>query len=141
MSLADVISGVVAVQKTIPGVAHAYDNAPEAINEALPAFITSASAGSVEWPREPGVRTITHEIVMDLFVNRGGDLSAADKVLKPFVDQVIETFDQNITLNGTCLNSGGITYKFGKLTYAGVEYLGIKFTLKAVELNQVVYKG
>ncbi len=140
MSLDSIIAGVVAVQRTIPGIAFAYENAPEAINEALPAFITSPSEGSVEWPRKPSIRTITHDIIMDLFVNRGGDLAAADKVLKPFVALVIQTFDQNITVNGTCFNSGGITYKFGKLEYAGVEYLGIKFTLKVVEKTQVMYK-
>lgn len=141
MSLDSIIAGAVAVQKTIPGIAFAYPDAPEAINEPLPAFITSPSEGSAEWPRKPNVRTITHEIVMDLFVSRGGDLASADKLLKPFTDLVIQTFDQNITLMGSCLNSGGITYKFGKLEYAGVLYLGIKFTLKAVEMTQVVYKG
>lgn len=140
MSLDSIITGAVAVQKTLQGIT-AYDNAPEALNDRLPAFVTYPAEGEAEWPRSPSKRTITHNIIMDLFASRGGDLAGADRTLKPYVDQVISLFDQNITLQGACLTSGVIKYQYGKLEYAGVEYLGIKFTLKAVETTQVVYKG
>ena len=140
MSLDAIITGAVAVQRTLTGIT-VYDNAPEALNDHLPAVVIYPEEGDVEWPREPSKRTITHSLTMDFFASRGGDLAGADRLLKPYVNQVIALFDQNITLQGSCLNAGIVKYKYGKLDYAGVEYLGIKFTLRAVELTQLVYKG
>jgi hypothetical protein len=103
--------------------------------------VTYPSTGKLDWPRTPGRRKIEHDLNMDLYVQKGGDLQAADRILKPYIDLVISAFDQNITLGGTCMNSGITDYKYGVLTVAGTDYLGIKFTLKAIEINQVIYKG
>lgn len=140
MSLENVIAGAVAVQKTMSGVM-VYPDAPEALNDHLPAFVSYPLDGDLEWPRQPSKRTITHNIAMDFFVSRSGDLAGADRTLKPYVQQVIALFDQNITLQGSCLTAGVVKYQYGKIEYAGVDYLGIKFTLRAIELTQVVYKG
>jgi hypothetical protein len=78
---------------------------------------------------------------MDLYVQKAGDLQAADRILKPFIDLIVDTFDQNITLKGSAFNSGIVKYQYGKLEFAGVEYLGIKFTLRVEERKQILYKG
>lgn len=140
MSLDNIIAGAVAIQRTLAGLT-VYDNAPEAINDHLPAVVVYPEEGDIEWPRQPSKRTITHNLTLDFLVSRCGDLAGADRLLKPYVDRVITLFDQNITLQGSCLTAGIVKYKYGKLDYAGVEYLGIKFTLRAVELTQIVYEG
>lgn len=140
MAVQDIINGAVTVQKSIAGVKAAFSDSPSSLNQ-LPCFVTYPVSGEREWPRKMNVRTITHDFDMDLYVQKGGDIQAADRILKPFLDTVIETFDQNITLSGSCLTSGVVKYQYGKMDYAGVEYIGIKFTLRAVEMKQVVYKG
>lgn len=140
MAVDAIINGTVAVQKTIAGIQAAFADAPSSLNQ-LPCFVTYPGEGELEWPRKPSVRKITHDLDMDLYVQKGGDVQAADRLLKPFIDLVISTFDQNLTLGGSCLNSGVVKYQYGKMEYAGVEYLGIKFTLRAVEMMQVVYRG
>lgn len=140
MAVDAIIKGAVAVQKTIQGIQTAFQDAPSSLNQ-LPCFVTYPGDGQLQWPRQGMVRKIEHDINMDLYVQKGGDIATADRILKPYIDLIISTFDQNITLGGSCVNSGVINYKYGTLTYAGVDYLGIKFTLKAMEMQSVVYKG
>jgi hypothetical protein len=139
MAVDAIIKGAVWVQQQIPGISAAYIDAPTSLSQ-LPCFVTYPGTGEIEWPRRPSARTITHDLNMDLYVQKGGDVQAADRILKPFIDNVIATFDQNLTLNGTAFNSGVIKYQYGVLEYAGVQYLGIKFVLRAMEYAQVVYK-
>lgn len=140
MAVDKIISEAAVVQNTITGIKQVFSDIPTSLN-VLPCFVTYPSKGQLQWPRQPMVRTITHDLNMDLYVQKGGDLASADRFLKPYIDLVIETFDQNITLGGNCITSGVVDYSYGVLTVSGVEYLGIKFTLKAIEKSQVIYKG
>jgi hypothetical protein len=140
MAVDKIINGAVVIQQAITGVQKAFADMPSSLSQ-LPCFVTYPSKGQLEWPRVPMVRTITHDLQMDLYVQKGGDLAAADRVLKPYIDKTIETFDQNITLGGNCITSGVVDYSYGVLTVAGVEYLGIKFTLRAIEKTQIVYRA
>lgn len=135
-----IINGATNVESTIYGIAGAFADAPQSLSQ-FPCFLNYPGRGTLEWPRTPSVRTVEHEINIDLLVQKGGDLSAADRLCKPYIDKVIETFDQNITLQGSCLAAGITDYNYGVIEYSGVQYLGIKFTLKAIEKQQVVYKG
>lgn len=139
MAVDQIILGAVNVQKQIPGIKAAFQDAPSSLNQ-LPCFVTYPDSGQLDWPRTSGRRKIEHDACMDLYVQKGGDLASADRILKPYIDKVIEAFDQNLSLGGACVNSGVVSYKYGMLNYAGVEYLGIKFILKAVEMQQVIYK-
>lgn len=134
----DIIKSAAGVQRGISGIKAAFPDARSSISQ-FPAFINYPGKGDLQWPRKPSVRQITHDINMDLLVQEGGDLSSADRLLKPYLNRVMETFDQHITLGATCLNSGVVSYNYGQIEYAGIKYLGIKFTLRAVELTQVVY--
>jgi hypothetical protein len=138
MAVDAIIKGAVAVQQSIAGIQSAFADVPTSLNQ-LPCFVTFPASGDLDWPRIPQRRKVTHDLDMDLFIQKGGDLQSADRLLKPFIDLVIDTFDQNITLGGTCLLSGVVKYQYGRLEFAGVEYLGIKFTLKAVEYKQVMF--
>lgn len=140
MAVQDIIKGAVTVQKLIKGIKAAHADAPSALNQ-LPCFVTYPAEGSRKWPREPNLRRVTHNFDMDLYVQEGGDISAADRILKPYIDIVMDTFDQHITLGGVVWNSAVVDYKYGKLEYAGTEYLGIKFTFRAVEIKTVNYSG
>ena len=140
MSVNDIIKGAVAVQKSINGIITAFEDAPSSINQ-LPCFVTYPSEGDLAWPRPIMHRIIYHTLSMDLYIQKGGDIQAADRILKPYIDIVVDAFDQNIQLGGAVFNCGVIKYHYGKLEYAGVEYLGIKFILKAEERKQVVYKA
>lgn len=140
MSVDAIIKGVVDIQKTIPGIISSFSDAPTSINQ-LPCFVNYPAEGELLWPRLNSQRVIYHDINMDLYVQKGGDLQAADRILKPYIDLVVDTFDQNITLGGSAFNSGVVKYQYGKVEYAGVEYLGIKFILKVEERKQVLYKA
>lgn len=140
MSVDTIIAGAVQAQKGIPGVAAAYPNAPEALN-AFPCFVTVPKKGTVDFPRKPNLRDTLHEIDMMLLVSRAGDLAGADQALKPWVDLVISTFDQHMTLGGVCLVAAISDYTYGHVDYAGATYLGVTFTLKAREVEQVVFHG
>lgn len=140
MTVENIINGAVTVQKTIAGIQSTFVDAPSSLNQ-LPAFVTYPGDGDIEWPRKPNVRTTTHNLDMDLYVQKGGDISTADRLLKPFIAKVFNAFDQNLTLGGNAFNSGVVSYKYGTLSYAGNDYLGIKFTLKAIEKENVIYKG
>lgn len=135
-----IINGATNVELTIPGISASYADVPSSLNQ-FPCFLNYPSSGQLEWPRSPGIRTVEHTINVDLLVQKGGDLSAADRLCKPYIDKVIETFDQNITLQDSCLTAGIADYNYGVIEYAGVQYIGIKFTLKAIVKQQVVYKG
>lgn len=140
MDIESIIKGAVAVQKTMQGINAAYEDAPSSISQ-FPAFVNYPGSGDLQWPRKPMEQQMTHEINMDLLVQEGGNLAGADRLLKPYLSSVYKTFNQNITLGGSCLTSGVVSYKYGHIDYAGNQYLGIKFVLRAIELSQVVYKA
>lgn len=135
-----IIKGAANVELTITGIQAAYPDAPSSLNQ-FPCFLNYPSSGDIGWPREMSVRNIDHTINVDLLVQKGGDLSSADRLCKPYIAKVIEAFDQNITLGNSCLAAGISHYDYGVIEYAGVQYIGIKFTLKAIEKQQVIYHG
>lgn len=139
MAIESIITQVAAIQSGITGVKKAWDTSPESVNE-LPCFVNFPASGDVPWPRVPNLRKVTHTIKMQLMVQRGGDLAGAESQLRPFVDRVISTFDQKLTLNGTAQSSGISRYEYGVVQYAGVDYLGIVFTLQALEIQSVVFQ-
>lgn len=140
MALESVISGANAVLKTLQGIARVHENAPESLAE-LPATTLVPSKGSLDWPRKSNQRRIEHDLQLTLLVRRAGDLASADQALKPWVQQIISLFDQNITLQGNAFAAGIVDYTYGHVDYGGATYLGITFTLRAVELEPVIYQG
>lgn len=139
MAVDAIIEGAVVVQQGIAGVKRAHPNAPESLAE-LPCFVTVPEKGERAWPLKPNLRDTTHDLRMTLYVSRG-DLPGADQALKPWIDTVIATFDQHLTLGGACLAAGVVSYEYGKVEYAGTDYLGISFVLRAREVTGVVYAG
>jgi hypothetical protein len=140
MALDKVIAGANAVLKTQQGIKRVHENAPESLNE-LPATVIVPHTGKFDWPRKPNQRSGTHDLTLTLFVSRSGDLASADQALKPWLDPIIDLFDKNITLKGNAFSAGIVDYTYGHVDYAGATYLGITFTLRAVEIAQLVYHG
>ena len=131
MAVDAIIQQVAAIAAAIPGIIKAWDKAPESLNE-LPAAVAVPSTGAIQYPRVPGLRQSEHVIKLILFFSRG-DLPTADAQARPFIDQVVRTFDQHLTLGGSVAASGITDYKYGKVSWAGVDYLGVEFSLRAVE--------
>lgn len=135
-----IIHGTAKVEMTIPGINGAFTDVPSSLNQ-FPCFLNYPSTGDIEFPRQMNVRSTTHTVNIDLLVQKGGDLSAADRLCKPYIAKTVQVFDQNVTLFNSCLIAGINHYDYGVIEYAGVQYIGIKFTLKAIEKEQVVYRG
>lgn len=131
MAVDSIIQQAAAIAGGIPGIKRAWDKAPESLAE-LPAVILVPGKGKVGYPRKPGLRDMEHDLHLIVLVSRG-DLSQADLVARPFIDTFIRTFDSHLTINSTCLNSGITTYAYGKVGWAGVEYVGCEFNLHCVE--------
>lgn len=140
MTVADIIKQIAIVQRSISGIAAAFDNPPESLNK-TPCFVSYPDNLDVQWPRSPNIRTKTYDIVMDLYLSRAGGLSNVNAAALPYLDLVTDTFDQNVQLGGTVVAAGVSAAKVGVLSYAGVDYFGVRFTLKALVKQQVVYKG
>lgn len=139
MALETIITGAALVAAGLVGVRRVHDKAPDSLNE-LPAIVFAADTGDLKYPRPANLREIKHQLKLLLFVNRGGDFKEAETELRPYVQRVIELFDQNITLGGAATASGITRYEYGILTYAEVDYLGITFNLTAEEFQPVVFK-
>jgi len=135
-----IVTAAAGVLTGVDGIAQAFTDAPEALAQ-FPCVVIIAEKGEIVWPRRPNLRDTTHDLRMLFLVSRGGDLAGADKTLKPWIDQVVAAFDAAVTLGGACLAAGVVSYEYGKVEYAGVEYLGITFTLRAREIQGVVYAG
>lgn len=131
MAVDTIIIGAAAIARAISGVAQSHDELPEGFSE-LPAVVIFPDTGDVEYPRKPGLRQMDHALKMLLFVSRG-DLPQADKTARPLIDLFIRTFDAHLTLNGSAVTSGITKYRYGRLEWAGVPYVGAEFTLRAVE--------
>jgi hypothetical protein len=140
MALDAVIQGANNVLKMQIGIARVHENAPESLAD-LPATILVPQKGTLDWPRKPNQRLTTHDLQLTLYVSRAGDLASADQALKPWVDKIIDLFDQNITLQGAAFSAGIVDYQYGHVEYGGTPYLGITFTLRAVEIATLNYHG
>jgi hypothetical protein len=53
----------------------------------------------------------------------------SEKELRPFIDKVLDEFDQHVSLNDTCEYSMITGWNPGVLEYNGKEYLGIEFDI------------
>lgn len=117
-----------------------YTNLPSALGQ-TPCATIMPHRGTLTWPRKPMQREVNHDFDIFLYFSKGGDLSSVDQLLKPYIDAVILLFDTHITLNGTCFNSGITDYNYGGITYAGVDYIGVKFTLHVIEFSPFQYQA
>ena len=146
MSLESVIAGAGTVVEdaitagTLSGIRKVFTEAPDALNE-LPAVQILPDDGDLVYPRKSGLREIKHHLKLLLYVVSGGSLAEAETLLRPYVQKVIGVFDQHITLGGAAMSSGITRYEYGILSYAGVDYLGITFSLTVEENQPTVFQA
>lgn len=137
----DITDSIATVCKGISGVQAAYSDAPDNLS-VFPCFVVFSDTGSIE--RNMSVRHSRHNLKMQLYMSSGTDTASKSSLAKSFIDLVIDTFDQHKTLKNaagvpTCVTSDILDYKFGVMSYGALEYVGISFTLSALEVKQVVY--
>lgn len=133
MSLENILTQIATIAGQIEGVKKAHALTPESIAE-LPNVICFPASGDIE--RAPNLRITKHKIKMQLRVSRA-NLPSAENEARPFLAKVLDKFDQNVKLNGSCENSAITHYEYGALDFAGSPYLGWNFDLEVVE-KQVV---
>lgn len=131
MSIETVINQVVKIQKEIDGVRKAYEYLPSSIN-AFPCFVNFPDSGDMNVT--PSRRETRHTIRMLLYMSKA-DTIVSDKNLRPFIEKVLDKFDENVTIGGKCSYSRIRHYDYGMLMVGNVQYLGISFELEAVELE------
>ena len=121
------------------GVLTAYGSMPETLENALPCIVVYDKSCDQVYPRSPMQKQLIHEIYVNLYYAQGTDLAAVDNLLKDFIDPVYEAFNQHITLNGTCTDSAIIHHDYVYVSYGGARYVGIQFTLQAIESVPYTY--
>lgn len=133
MPIETIITQVAAIQAAIAGIKQAHDNPPHSLN-ALPCFVNFMGPAEVNYT--PSRRETKHTIKMQLYITKQV-LPEAEKVLRPFIDLVLDKFGQSLQLNSTCAYSMLTHYDPGVLTYGGTQYIGISFDLSVTEHESV----
>ncbi|MBU1747002.1 MAG: hypothetical protein KKA73_04885, partial [Chloroflexi bacterium] len=142
MSITAIMTRLAAIEAGIAGIETAFDESPEAVNDAdLPAVVNMLNTGLYEYDAS-GCRT-THNLNLHLLVApRGTDagLPALEAQTQPFVRRFRVTFEQALLLN----ELAGVElarlrgYRYGEISYGGRAYLGCTFNLQVVELGTTV---
>ena len=145
MGVNDIGHAIASICKGISGVSMVCEFLPSSISQ-TPCFLIVPKSGEQPKPPPPSQKLYTHDFCMDLYFSNGGDLTSVDAVMRPFVDLVQDTFNQHKQLKSpdtgltTCFDSYITEYSYGvKFNYAGVDYLGIRFTLSALEYGPYQY--
>lgn len=151
VSLNAVIHGATEALKTlevpegsyIQQIPNFYEFMPDASIQ-TPCFILHPEETAQDFPHKPMQQQLDHTFIADLYFVKGDSLSNADATLRPYMDAVIETLNHNIQLGGSCFNSGVVRAQYGGFTWptgSDNHYLGIRFTIHAVELKQFIYSA
>lgn len=133
--IADLASASAALQDA--GLKRAYPDAPESVAD-TPAMVIVPDQGKRKWPATNGLRSVDHEIHVQVLLGRS-DLASADQAAKPFIGAVFDLFDQNVTLGALVTASGVTAYKYGKTTYGGVDFVAVDFTVSVMERTPIAY--
>lgn len=135
MSMETIIEQTAIIAGGIQGIKKAYNLTPESLAE-LPNIIVYPASGDID--RAPNLRITKHRIKIQLRVGRA-NLPSAENEARPFLAKVLDKFDANVQINGSCENSAITHYEYGALDFAGTPYLGWSFDLQAVEKEVVEF--
>jgi len=130
------IEGADATLKDL-GLVRAYPDLPKEKPQ-TPCLIHLPGHGKRAWPATSGLRSVDHHIETQLLLGRA-DMTAADALAKQFVEAMFDLIDSHVTLNGTCTMAGVTEYQAAGITWGGVSYAGIVFTVTVAERVPVVY--
>jgi hypothetical protein len=136
----DIGHAIASICKGIAGVSAVCEFLPSSIAQ-TPCFLIVPKSGEQPKPPSPSQKLYAHDFYVDLYFSKGGDLANTDAVMRPFIDLVQDTFNQHKQLNSTCYDSYITQYSYGvALKYGDVHYLGIRFTLNALEYGPYQYQ-
>lgn len=134
MDLSAIFARIATIQRGISGVKAAHNKMPERL-DVVPAFVNFYIGADVQTPRLPSQRILEHRIGMRLHVSRT-DSGIAEESIRSFIVPVLDAFDADTRLSGTC-NWALITgFQLGAFDFAGVLYAGVEFTLR-VNIREV----
>lgn len=132
-----IITQVAAIQAGITGLStgQCFDQTPNIIDTHLPVVLNVIKSGRFDRGVGLGLRENWHTIQMQLLVSKDGDTPTAEVIARPFIKSFITKFDLNRTLGNICETSEITDYAYGAISVYGDTYMGIVFTLSALEID------
>lgn len=130
MPVEDIIHALAQIEKQVMPEATVYENLPESIGS-LPAIIHWLAPGNIPWPRDV-TYTIEHNIEIRVFFSRA-DAPNSDAIAKPYIEKLRQAIDANPHLGIGIEDSGVTGYQYGYADYAGVTYLMLSISVRAIE--------
>lgn len=140
MALLTILQEMADVMNAVSSVGIAYPKPPQVAptDANLPAAIPDSPSGEIVWGASHDDRR--HEIVWDLLVKRGDDLSAQFAAIVPVLEDVLAAFRTQQTLGLSyvyeCRPTG---YEITGISYAGESFLGASITFAVKEKTAVTF--
>jgi hypothetical protein len=135
--IAPIVTQIAAIQGHINGLStgQCFDQSPNIIDTHLPVVLNVIKSGRFDRGVGLGLRENWHSVEMQLLVSKDGDLPIAEAIARPFIGRFITAFDRNKTLGNICETSNITAYAYGVVKAYGDPYMGIVFTLEALEMD------
>ena len=131
MTLATIRTGLKTRLETISGL-RVFERPPDSINQLPTAFILPLS-GNYNYAMNTGIE---YNFEITVLVSRAADVADAQTNIDPYIDRsgtksIYAAVDGDPTLGGACSNCRVTDFRdYGGLAYGGIEYLGVKLSLK-----------
>jgi len=139
MSLANILSQSADLEeaaKATLGIAHAYDESPEELRY-WPCSVRYPRTGDLEYSLGLGAKSL-HHFIIEVHFERGrpGGLAECEAKARVLIERYRDLYAANLTIGGSCDTSGfdKPSYEYGRLEWAGIETIGIRFNLWAKEM-------
>ena len=134
-SLVDALKQLSIILGSVDGVARAFTEAPEGLDE-FPSFVIYTSAGTQtlfpeeDTPMGKATRKHTTKAILYIAFSEKYDFAEIENRARPFIEKVYDKLLENLTLNGTVETLlSPISYSFGTSRLAGYEYWTIMFDI------------
>ncbi len=140
MALLSILTAMAAVCNGVSSVGVAYAAPPQAAPKDgnLPAVVPEPSMrAEIAWGNAHDGRQ--HEIVLDVLVSRGDDLSQKIAAVVPVLEDVLAAFRTNQTLGGLTYECRPTGYEITPISYAGETYVGAAITFTVKEKSAVTF--
>lgn len=140
MPIETIVESAAALVKTVTGINDAYPVFPPSV-ESPPVVVFGIDGADIV--REGGAnRFIRHRIRMTVLVGEQAGQDRAEELARPYVLPILDKFDlSGRTLSGSCLSSEITGYEYGVATVGQQEYLGVTFSLVALERHVRTFGG
>ena len=135
MTIEAAVSAVQAIVRAVSGIKGAPDLPPESLS-VFPIAICHPGEGEIEI-KVAGEMQGLHNLVLEIHAPRK-NLKTDVEALLPYGDSIPAALLDDTTLGGAVDTFGGIGYRFGALSYNGMDTIGWRFTLRNVKIRSNV---